>query len=96
MEVSQLEIVVEIFRDALFTTLKVSLPLLGVGLFVGLLVGILQAVTQVQEQTLVFIPKILAVVATLVLLLPLLLRWMVEYTARTLGALDALWPGGVG
>ena len=55
-------------------------PLLAVGLIVGLSVSIVQAVTQIQEQTLSFIPKILAVVGTLLLLMPWMLAVIVEYT----------------
>ena len=53
---------VDMGREAMLVTLKLSMPLLMVGLVVGLVISVLQAATQVQEQTLSFIPKILAVV----------------------------------
>lgn len=87
------DLVIEVFQQALVMTLKLSLPLLGVGLVVGLLVSLFQALTQIQEQTLTFIPKILAVVGTLMLMLPALLRWALEYTASTLHAMDVFRSG---
>ncbi len=63
-------IVLDVARDALLTTLIVSGPLLVVGLVVGIVVSLFQALTQIQEQTLVFVPKILAVFATFLLLMP--------------------------
>ncbi len=71
---------VDLGRSALFLATKLSLPLLIVGLVVGLAVSILQAATQIQEQTLSFVPKILAVVATLFILLPWFLIELIDYT----------------
>ena len=65
-------IVVDIGRQALMALLYVSGPMLFAGLIVGLAVGIFQAVTQIHEMTLTFIPKILAIVLVLLLMLP----WM--------------------
>lgn len=73
-------VVVDIGRQALWITLLISGPLLVVGLVVGLLIGVLQAVTQIHEMTLTFIPKILAVFATLVFLLPWMTITMLDYT----------------
>jgi flagellar biosynthesis protein FliQ len=80
MDSDSLQFVVDIGRDALWVALKLSMPLLAVGLVVGLAVSIVQAITQIQEQTLSFIPKILAVVGTLIFLMPWMLRVVVEYT----------------
>ena len=80
MDPDALQFIVDMGRQALFVALKLSLPLLVVGLVVGLSVSIVQAVTQIQEQTLSFIPKILAVVGTLMFLMPWMLRVIVEYT----------------
>lgn len=71
-------------REALVLTLKLSLPLLMIGLVVGVAVSILQAATQVQEQTLSFVPKIIAVVAALFIALPWFLTQLIEYTERLL------------
>jgi flagellar biosynthetic protein FliQ len=74
--------VINITRQAITTTLLVGGPLLGVGLLVGLVISIIQAVTQTQEQTLVFVPKILAVMAVLLLLGPWMARIMLDLVNR--------------
>lgn len=56
-------------REALLMSLILSAPILGAGLLVGLVISLLQAVTQVQEQTLAFVPKIVAMVLVSILLL---------------------------
>ena len=62
--------VLEVARDSIWTIVIVSLPLLLVGLVVGVAISLVQALTQIQEQTLVFVPKILAIFVTLLLALP--------------------------
>ena len=94
MDPDALALVVELTQGALIMTLKLSLPLLGVGLIVGLAVSLFQAVTQIQEQTLTFIPKIFAVVITLMLILPTMLIWILEYTNELFEMLPRLWGGG--
>jgi flagellar biosynthetic protein FliQ len=64
--------VIDVAREALWVTLKLSGPLLMVALVVGLVISFIQALTQIQEMTLTFIPKILAIFGTLFLLLPFL------------------------
>ncbi|ABE38932.1 flagellar biosynthetic protein FliQ [Rhodopseudomonas pseudopalustris] len=60
----------DVARDAVWTIVIVSTPLMVVGLVVGVAVSLVQALTQIQEQTLVFVPKILAMFLTFVLTLP--------------------------
>jgi flagellar biosynthetic protein FliQ len=60
----------DVARDAVWTIVIVSSPLMVVGLVVGVVVSLVQALTQIQEQTLVFVPKIIAMFITLVLALP--------------------------
>lgn len=60
--------------------LLIGSPLLLIGLVVGLLVGLLQAVTQIQEQTVAFVPKIIAMFAAVSLMLPWLLQQMIQYS----------------
>ena len=93
VDVAALDRAVDLTRAALFVALKLSLPLFGVGLVVGFVVSLFQAVTQIQEQTLTFIPKILAVVGTLIFLFPSLLAWVVEYTSETLNELHRALGG---
>ena len=68
--------VLDISREATFTLVKVVTPVLLVALFIGLIVGIFQALTQIQEMTLAFVPKILGVFVTIILLFPFMLNQM--------------------
>lgn len=62
--------VLDVARDAIWTIVLVSSPLMVVGLVVGVAISLVQALTQIQEMTLVFVPKILAIFVTLILALP--------------------------
>ena len=62
--------ILDIARDSIYTLVIVSAPLMVVGLLVGVVISLLQALTQIQEMTLVFVPKILAIFVTLLLALP--------------------------
>lgn len=73
--------VIKLAMDALMLTLKVGLPLLLASLVVGLIVSVFQAVTQIQEMTLSFIPKILAVAVVLIVAGPWMLDQLVGYTS---------------
>jgi flagellar biosynthesis protein FliQ len=64
--------VLDVGRSAIWLVIQLGAPVMIVGLVVGVAIGLLQAVTQIQEQTLVFAPKILAVFATLLIALPLM------------------------
>ena len=79
----------DVSRDAVWTIVVVSSPLMVVGLVVGVVVSLFQALTQIQEQTLVFVPKILAIFVTLLLALPfmadVLHGHMMRISARIIG-----------
>jgi flagellar biosynthetic protein FliQ len=75
--------VIEAGRLALLVALKLSLPVLLFGLVVGVIISIVQAVTQIQEFTLTFVPKLLAVVVALALFGPWMLRTMTQYMIYT-------------
>jgi flagellar biosynthesis protein FliQ len=81
------EFVIGLAGQALYTVLKISAPMLGIGLIVGLLVSIFQATTQIQEQTLAFVPKIVAVFLALLIFGPWILTTMVDFTSNLLGNL---------
>ena len=66
-------------QEALMVVLLVCAPMLGLGLSVGLMVSIFQATTSIQEQTLAFIPKIIAVFVAILIFGPWMLRIMVEF-----------------
>ncbi|MBN1627564.1 MAG: flagellar biosynthesis protein FliQ [Deltaproteobacteria bacterium] len=76
------EYVVSLGNEAVKLTLLLSLPLLGVGLVVGLLVAVIQATTQIQEMTLSFVPKIIAVLLALLAVSPWMLNMMVTFTGN--------------
>ncbi len=75
---------------AIWITLQLGGPVLLVGLVIGLVVSIFQAVTQIQEQTLVFIPKIVGIVAVLAITGPWMLNVMVNYTEELFREIPAL------
>jgi len=77
------ELLMQIGRETLTTMLMLAAPMLLAGLTVGVLVSLLQSVTQIQEMTLTFIPKIVAVVVALLICLP----WMVHLIMRFFGNL---------
>jgi flagellar biosynthetic protein FliQ len=81
---------VELVRRALMLTLMVAGPALVVALLVGVVISLLQAVTQVQEQTLTFIPKLVAVGAVVLLTLPWALRMLVDFLVELLRGLPSL------
>ena len=71
---------IHLAREAFIMMLILALPPLGAGLLVGLIVSIFQAVTQIQEQTLSFVPKLLAVFVVLLLLSSWMLNMMMDFT----------------
>lgn len=73
------DLVIQIGQEALMVVLLVSAPMLGLGLAVGLAVSVFQATTSIQEQTLAFIPKIIAVFVAILIFGPWMLRIMVEF-----------------
>ena len=84
--------VITIGQQALYVMLVLSTPLLLVALVVGLVVSILQAATQINEMTLSFIPKLLAMVAALVIAGPWMITYYVDYVRRLFESI----PGAIG
>ena len=83
-------LVSDLLRSALTVAVLVAAPMMAVAMLVGLLVSILQAVTQIQEQTLSFVPKVLAVAVTFLVALPWILQLLVSYTGELFRRLPAL------
>jgi flagellar biosynthesis protein FliQ len=71
---------VDLVRRTLMLALLISAPMLIIGLVVGIIVSLMQAVTQIQEQTLTFIPKITAMVASAIFLMPWICHRLMEYS----------------
>lgn len=76
------DVVISLATQAMSLALKISLPLLGVGLIVGVVISIIQAVTSIQEQTLAFIPKVVAMAVVLVVGGPWMLNQLLSYTSE--------------
>ena len=71
---------IDIGREALWTALLIGSPVLLVGVAVGLSIGLFQALTQIQEQTVAFVPKIVAMVLVLAFAMPWLITQMLQYS----------------
>ena len=74
------EFAVELIKTMMFQAVTLASPILMTVLVIGLGVSLFQAVTSIQEQTLTFVPKVIGVVALLVILLPWMMRTMIEFT----------------
>ena len=83
------DIATNLGRETVMLTLVLIAPLIGTALVVGLIIGIFQAVTSIQEQTLTFLPKLLAVFGVFALSLPWLLERMSAFTSQLLGNLSS-------
>jgi len=85
-----MQYVISLGRSAIYTTLMVASPMLLLSLAVGLVIAILQGVTQIQEMTLTFIPKILAVAVALVVFLPWMLNMLLSFTDQLFSIIPTL------
>jgi flagellar biosynthetic protein FliQ len=74
------ESALDLFRQAMITSLLIASPMLAVGLVIGLAISVLQAVTQIHEMTLTFIPKMIGVVLILLATLPWMMHLLLDYT----------------
>lgn len=82
--------IIDIARDALWTLLKVVGPLLLIGMTVGLAISLFQTVTHIQEMTLTFIPKLVAVFTAMIILLPWMIGQMTQFTNRVMDKIVGL------
>jgi flagellar biosynthetic protein FliQ len=83
-------LVVDLARNMIMTAALIAAPMLVVALAIGLLVSIVQAVTQIQEQTLSFVPKLVAVAVTFIVALPWIIQIMVKYTSELFRSIPSL------
>lgn len=74
--------VLEVMRDAIYVLILVSAPIMIVALVVGLVIAIIQALTQIQEATLTFVPKVLAMLLVLVLTMPFMIEQLTGLNNR--------------
>ncbi|HXT12509.1 MAG TPA: flagellar biosynthesis protein FliQ [Candidatus Angelobacter sp.] len=78
------EFAIELLKTMIYQALAIAAPILIVAMIVGLLISLFQAVTTIHEQTLAFVPKALAVVGVLLLLLPWIVRSLIEFTTAVI------------
>ncbi len=83
------ELVVEIGRDALWVMLTSAAPMLLTGMLVGLLISIVQAATQVNEMTMTFVPKIVAVLVTAIVFMPWIIANLIAFTQEIFSRMSA-------
>jgi flagellar biosynthetic protein FliQ len=81
--------VLDIARDGIVTLLKVASPMMIVGLVVGVAISLLQALTQIQEQTLAFVPKIILMFVSLIVMLPFMSDALAGYMTRVAARIAA-------
>lgn len=86
-------LVIKILRESLMTVLIVSAPVLGVGMFVGLIVSIIQTTTSIQEQTLTFVPKMVAIFITIILFGSWMIRVLINYTNNIFALIEKIGIG---
>ena len=72
--------IVDITRESIFTLIKMVGPMLIIAMFIGLLIGLFQALTQIQEMTITFVPKIIAVFVSLIFLMPFMISQITTFT----------------
>jgi flagellar biosynthetic protein FliQ len=82
--------VITVLQDAITTILTVAGPMLIVAMVVGLIISIFQATTQINEQTLAFVPKIVAILLTLLLSAGMVISTMTEFTTRMYGYVNTM------
>jgi len=85
--------IIDVARDGVWTMLVVAGPILLIGLAVGLTISLFQTLTSLQEMTLTFVPKILVVFGSLILLMPYMMRHMSEFTLRMFDQIAAVGLG---
>jgi flagellar biosynthetic protein FliQ len=84
--------VLTVLEQALWTIAQLSGPILAAALIIGLVISLLQAVTQVNEMTLSYVPKIIAIALVLVIAGPWMLQTLLDYTSRLFSSLPSLVP----
>ena len=85
---------INLTQQAMFIALLLGAPILLAGVLVGLLIGLAQALTQIQDQTVAFVPKIVAMVAVLILTLPWFVQKIVEYSESLIANIPRSIAGG--
>ena len=74
--------IIDFTREAIMLTIKIAAPVMIVGLVVGVIISLIQALTQIQEMTLSFVPKIMAIFITIFLLFPMMNAALIAFTHK--------------
>jgi len=74
--------IIDFTREAIMLTIKISAPVMIVGMVIGVIISLVQALTQIQEMTLTFVPKIVAIFGTIFLMFPLMLATLVAFMQK--------------
>lgn len=78
---------IDLLREAMLVTLMIVGPILVIGMVIGLIISLVQAVTQIQEATLTFVPKIMAMGIAVVLVMPWMFQHLMDYAKHLFGSL---------
>ena len=84
------EMIITVGRNAIMTMLLISAPMLISGLVIGLMISLFQAITQIHEMTLTFIPKIAIVALALLIFLPWMINYLLDFTRNLYGVIPGL------
>ena len=79
------EAVLEIGRNGIWVVLQLSAPIMAAGLLIGLIIALFQALTTIQEMTLTFVPKIIVIFISILVLLPFMMTTLVEFSQELFG-----------
>lgn len=85
--------IIDIAKEAIWVTIKLSMPIMLIGLIVGVAISLIQALTQIQEMTLAFVPKILAIFVSIFILLPGLSTILVPYMKELMSIVSGFGAG---
>jgi flagellar biosynthetic protein FliQ len=85
---------IQLGREAIVTSLLLGAPILVVGILVGLVMGLVQALTQIQDQTLSFVPKIIAMIVATSVFLPWLVELMIQYAEAIITNIPGMLGAG--
>lgn len=78
---------IDLLREAMLVALLIVGPILIIGMAIGLIISVVQAVTQIQEQTLTFVPKLIAMGIAIVLVMPWMFQRLMDYSRQLFGSL---------
>jgi flagellar biosynthetic protein FliQ len=84
--------VLSIMRESVWVMLKIGSPLMIIALIVGLVISLFQALTQIQEMTLVFVPKILAIFLSMLVLMPYMMSTLITFTEHLMDKAVSMGP----